>query len=48
MIKKKIQGFPGSPVVKTLPFNTRDEGSIPGQGTDPTGHQATKPACHCY
>ena len=31
--KKKIQGFPGSPVVKTLPFNARDEGSIPGQGT---------------
>ena len=25
--------FPGGPVVKTLPFNARDEGSIPGQGT---------------
>ena len=27
------RGFLGSPVVKTLPFNARDNGSIPGQGT---------------
>ena len=25
---------PGGPVVKTLPFNARDEGLIPGQGTE--------------
>ena len=25
-------GFPGSPLVKTLPFNARDVGSIPGKG----------------
>ena len=30
----KTQGgdFPGSPVVKTLPFNAGGVGSIPGQG----------------
>ena len=29
----KCWDFPGSPVVKNLPFNVGDKGSIPGQGT---------------
>ena len=35
MEKKDIVrwGFPGSPVVKNLPSNAGDMGSIPGQGT---------------
>ena len=38
LLKKKKQykfkkdGFPCGPVVKTLPFNARDAGFIPGQG----------------
>ena len=27
-----LQDFPDSPVVKTLPFDAGDKGSIPGQG----------------
>ena len=27
------QDFPGGPVVKNLPYNAGDAGSIPGQGT---------------
>ena len=27
-----LQDFPDSPVVKTLPFDAADKGSIPGQG----------------
>ena len=27
------QAFPGGPVVKNLPSNAEDAGSIPGQGT---------------
>ena len=27
-----IGGFPGGPVVKTMPSNVRDAGLIPGQG----------------
>ena len=30
--------FPGAPVVKNLPSNTGDVGSIPGQGTKPIGY----------
>ena len=36
-VKKKTNqcwGFPGGPVVKNLPCNTRDAGSIPGLGTE--------------
>ena len=33
LLKLLIQDFPGSPVVKTLPSNAGDVGSIPGQGT---------------
>ena len=29
--KQQSQGFPGGPVVKTLPSNAGGEGSIPGQ-----------------
>ena len=33
-VKDKSPGdFPGDPVVKTLPYHCRGEGSIPGQGT---------------
>ena len=28
----KLRDFPGSPVVKTLPANAEDTGSIPGVG----------------
>ena len=31
--KAKLGDFPGSPVVKNLPSNAGDVGSIPGQGT---------------
>ena len=34
--------IPGGPVVKNLPANAGDMGSIPG-GEDPTCHRATKP-----
>ena len=30
---KETQDFPGGPVVKNLPCNAGDTGSIPGQGT---------------
>ena len=30
---RKIQNFPGGPVVKTLPSSVGDEGSIPGWET---------------
>ena len=35
MIASKVElgGFPGVPVVKNLPANTGDMGSIPGWGT---------------
>ena len=37
--------FPGGPVVKNLPSNAGDLGSIPGLGTKiPTCHRAIKPA----
>ena len=32
-----MQGFPGGSVVKNLPANTRDVGSIPGSGRSPGG-----------
>ena len=30
---KQSQDFPGGPMVKNLPYNAGDMGSIPGQGT---------------
>ena len=33
IVKKKRQDFPGGPVIKNLPCNEGDVGSIPGQGT---------------
>ena len=33
MIKIENRGFPGGPVVKNLPYNAGDDGSMPGQGT---------------
>ena len=32
LIKKKKRDFPDGPVVKNLPYNAKDMGSIPGQG----------------
>ena len=32
MPKKSVSDFPGGPVVKNLPINTGDVGSIPGLG----------------
>ena len=29
----EVRDFPGGPVVKHLPYNAGDAGSIPGQGT---------------
>ena len=45
-----MRDFPGGAVVKNLPANTGDTGSIPGpEGPeDPTCHGATKPASHNY
>ena len=33
IVKKNKQDFPGGPVIKNLPCNAGDVGSIPGQGT---------------
>ena len=33
ILKKQKQDFPGGPVVKNLPSNTGEVGSIPDQGT---------------
>ena len=38
-------GFPGGPVVKNLPSNVGDTGSIPGQGTE-APHAPGQPAHH--
>ena len=32
-VKITVSNFPGGPVIKNLPSNARDAGSIPGQGT---------------
>ena len=46
---KHNQDFLGVPVVKNLPANAGDMGSIPGPGTKiPTCHGATKPMRHDY
>lgn len=44
-IKISLLGFPGSPVVKDPPCNTRDTGSIPGR-EDPTCGGATSLGHH--
>ena len=31
--KMTVRDFPGGPVVKNLPYNAGDVGSVPGQGT---------------
>ena len=33
-VKTTVSNFPGGSVVKNLPSNARDAGSIPGQGTN--------------
>ena len=52
-MKNPARDFPGGPVVKNLPSNTGDAGTIPGQGTKippATGqlslHTATTEALH--
>ena len=40
--------FLNGPVIKNLPGNAGDMGSIPGQKEDSTYHGATKPAHHNY
>ena len=45
--KKLDQGFPGGCVVKNLPANAGDAGSIP-ISEDPMQHGATKRVCHNY
>ena len=42
-----FQGFPGGPVVKNLPANARDTGSVPVRD-HPTCRRATGPVCHNY
>ena len=44
---KKKKGFPGDSVVKTLPANARDMGSISGLGRSHMP-RATKPMHHNY
>ena len=39
----RAAGFPGGLVIKSLPFNAGDVGSIPGWGTKIS--HATKPKC---
>ena len=40
----RLKDFPGGAVVKNLPANARDMGSIPGSGKiQMTCHRATKP-----
>ena len=41
MVRTKITGFPGGTVVKNLPANAGDVGSIPGSGRTPGGGNAT-------
>ena len=45
LIKDTPRDFPGGTVVKNLPANAGDTGSIP---EDPTCCGATKPVCHNY
>ena len=33
-LKQRLRDFPGGPVVKNLPGNAGDMGSMPGQGTE--------------
>ena len=40
-----VKGFPGGSVVKNLPTNAGDTGSVPGLGRC---HKVTKPMCHNY
>ena len=39
-------GFPGGPVVKNLPANAGDTGSVPGLGRSYMPYGASKPVCH--
>ena len=51
-----LRDFPCSPVVKNLPFNAGDMGSVPGKGTKilhateqlSLGTATTEPMCHNY
>ena len=45
---KNWRDFPGGPVVKNLPSNVEDLGSIPSRGTKVPHAWATKPTRHNY
>ena len=45
LLKFSDEDFPGSAVVKNLPADTGDTGSIPGLGTSPGGRNATHSVC---
>ena len=47
LMKKCILGFPGGTVVKNLPANAGDMGSVPGL-EDPTGCRVARPMHHSY
>ena len=42
-----LSDFPGSPVVKSLPANEGDLGSIPGSGRSPGGENGNLLQCFC-
>ena len=42
-----LSDFPGSPVVKSLPANAGDLGSIPGSGRSPGGENGNPLQCFC-
>ena len=45
-LKPSFRGFPGSPLVKTLPPHAGDMCSVPDQGTGPVCHGAAGPSHH--
>ena len=46
--RRTERNFPGGPVVKNLPSNAGDMGSIPGRGTKIPHAGTTKPVSHNY
>ena len=45
--KNHLRTFPGGPVVKILPANARDAGSVPRSGRPPGGGNGNSPHCCC-
>ena len=46
VLKFFFKGFPGGPVLGSLPANIGDMGLIPGQGRSQAPPRATEPLCH--